>query len=155
MLMLNRLMIHTDFIYVLRDLYRNVVSTVDLGCRLDLKQIALYARNAEYNPKVWCYGYLFQTSLKYSCCNLVFSQSITLFAHFQLITKNNDNCRWDWQFYLLSSPLLQSLWEYVSRGQQHFFSAQEKLSALELRGDNEYMWVWDNNYIVSLFSETL
>ena len=63
MLMLIRLMIHTDFIYVLCDLYRNVVSTVDLGCRLDLKQIALHARNAEYKPKVWCYGYLFQTSL--------------------------------------------------------------------------------------------
>ena len=28
------------------------MSTVNLGCRLDLKQIALHARNAEYNPKV-------------------------------------------------------------------------------------------------------
>jgi transcription initiation factor TFIID TATA-box-binding protein len=27
------------------------VSTVNLGCRLDLKKIALHARNAEYNPK--------------------------------------------------------------------------------------------------------
>ena len=32
---------------------RNIVSTVDLGCKLDLKKIALHARNAEYNPKVW------------------------------------------------------------------------------------------------------
>lgn len=32
-------------------LTRNIVSTVNLGCRLDLKQIALHARNAEYNPK--------------------------------------------------------------------------------------------------------
>ena len=32
--------------------HRNVVSTVNLGCRLDLKNIALHARNAEYNPKV-------------------------------------------------------------------------------------------------------
>lgn len=32
-------------------LYRNVVSTVNLGCELKLKQIALHARNAEYNPK--------------------------------------------------------------------------------------------------------
>jgi transcription initiation factor TFIID TATA-box-binding protein len=29
----------------------NVVSTVNLQCRLDLKKIALGARNAEYNPK--------------------------------------------------------------------------------------------------------
>nr|O17488.1 RecName: Full=TATA-box-binding protein; AltName: Full=TATA sequence-binding protein; Short=TBP; AltName: Full=TATA-binding factor; AltName: Full=TATA-box factor; AltName: Full=Transcription initiation factor TFIID TBP subunit [Artemia franciscana]CAA05488.1 TATA-binding protein [Artemia franciscana] len=29
----------------------NIVSTVNLGCRLDLKKIALQARNAEYNPK--------------------------------------------------------------------------------------------------------
>lgn len=33
-------------------LCRNIVSTVDLGCKLDLKRIALHARNAEYNPKV-------------------------------------------------------------------------------------------------------
>ena len=31
---------------------RNIVSTVNLGCKLDLKNIALHARNAEYNPKV-------------------------------------------------------------------------------------------------------
>ncbi|KAL6068657.1 Transcription factor TFIID, C-terminal, TATA-box binding transcription factor, variant 3 [Balamuthia mandrillaris] len=30
---------------------RNLVSTVNLGTRLDLKEIALHARNAEYNPK--------------------------------------------------------------------------------------------------------
>lgn len=30
---------------------QNIVSTVNLGCRLDLKRIALRARNAEYNPK--------------------------------------------------------------------------------------------------------
>ncbi|KAJ0014300.1 hypothetical protein Pint_20183 [Pistacia integerrima] len=29
----------------------NIVSTVNLDCKLDLKQIALQARNAEYNPK--------------------------------------------------------------------------------------------------------
>ena len=28
------------------------MSTVDLGCKLNLKEIALHARNAEYNPKV-------------------------------------------------------------------------------------------------------
>jgi TATA-box binding protein (TBP) (component of TFIID and TFIIIB) len=28
------------------------VATVNLDCRLDLKTIALHARNAEYNPKV-------------------------------------------------------------------------------------------------------
>ncbi|RYP30706.1 hypothetical protein DL767_006122 [Monosporascus sp. MG133] len=30
---------------------QNLVSTVNLDCRLDLKTIALHARNAEYNPK--------------------------------------------------------------------------------------------------------
>lgn len=30
---------------------QNIVSTVNLGTKLDLKQIALKARNAEYNPK--------------------------------------------------------------------------------------------------------
>ncbi|XP_038984884.1 TATA-box-binding protein 2-like isoform X3 [Phoenix dactylifera] len=34
---------------------QNIVSTVNLGCKLDLKIIALQARNAEYNPKV-CTG---------------------------------------------------------------------------------------------------
>ncbi|RAH50711.1 uncharacterized protein BO95DRAFT_438473 [Aspergillus brunneoviolaceus CBS 621.78] len=37
-----------DFFY----LQRNIVATVNLDCRLDLKTIALHARNAEYNPKV-------------------------------------------------------------------------------------------------------
>uniref|UniRef100_A0A8C1I9L7 TATA box binding protein like 2 n=1 Tax=Cyprinus carpio TaxID=7962 RepID=A0A8C1I9L7_CYPCA len=32
-------------------LHRNIVSTVNLACPLDLKSIALQARNAEYNPK--------------------------------------------------------------------------------------------------------
>lgn len=31
---------------------QNVVATVNMGCKLDLKTIALHARNAEYNPKV-------------------------------------------------------------------------------------------------------
>lgn len=31
--------------------FRNIVSTVNLDCKLDLKAIALQARNAEYNPK--------------------------------------------------------------------------------------------------------
>lgn len=35
---------------------RNIVSTVNLECRLDLKMIALHARNAEYNPKVTPFG---------------------------------------------------------------------------------------------------
>uniref|UniRef100_A0A8C5YQL5 TATA-box binding protein like 2 n=2 Tax=Marmota TaxID=9992 RepID=A0A8C5YQL5_MARMA len=30
---------------------QNIVSTVNLACRLDLKKIALQAKNAEYNPK--------------------------------------------------------------------------------------------------------
>lgn len=32
-------------------IFRNIVSTVNLNCKLDLKKIALHARNAEYNPK--------------------------------------------------------------------------------------------------------
>ncbi|KAI5991774.1 hypothetical protein EDC04DRAFT_2811198 [Pisolithus marmoratus] len=31
---------------------QNIVATVNLDCKLDLKTIALHARNAEYNPKV-------------------------------------------------------------------------------------------------------
>ena len=31
---------------------QNIVATVNLDCPLDLKSIALHARNAEYNPKV-------------------------------------------------------------------------------------------------------
>ena len=30
---------------------QNIVSTVNLGCKLDLKSIAMRARNAEYNPR--------------------------------------------------------------------------------------------------------
>jgi hypothetical protein len=32
-------------------LRRNLVATVNLDCKLDLKTITLHARNAEYNPK--------------------------------------------------------------------------------------------------------
>ena len=39
-----------------RHSHRNIVATVNLGCRLDLKTIALHARNAEYNPKVIILG---------------------------------------------------------------------------------------------------
>ena len=35
---------------------QNIVATVNLDCRLDLKTIALHARNAEYNPKVGTTG---------------------------------------------------------------------------------------------------
>jgi len=46
-----------EFDHGLFDIYyhfvygRNIVSTVNLDCKLDLKAIALQARNAEYNPK--------------------------------------------------------------------------------------------------------
>ena len=33
---------------------QNIVATVNLGVKLDLKNVALHARNAEYNPKVLC-----------------------------------------------------------------------------------------------------
>ena len=32
-------------------IFRNIVSTVNLECPLNLKDIALQARNAEYNPR--------------------------------------------------------------------------------------------------------
>eukprot|EP00833_Pecoramyces_ruminatium_P013043 jgi/Orpsp1_1/1187075/evm.model.d7180000055239.1 len=35
----------------IRPTLQNIVSTVNLETRLDLKTIALHARNAEYNPK--------------------------------------------------------------------------------------------------------
>ena len=31
---------------------QNVVATVNLSCQIDLKSVAMRARNAEYNPKV-------------------------------------------------------------------------------------------------------
>ncbi len=34
---------------------RNIVSTVNMDCRLELKTIALHARNAEYNPKAYIF----------------------------------------------------------------------------------------------------
>jgi transcription initiation factor TFIID TATA-box-binding protein len=36
---------------VSRPQLQNIVSTVSLGCRLELKEIVMRARNAEYNPK--------------------------------------------------------------------------------------------------------
>jgi len=36
---------------VVRPRLQNIVCTVNLDCKLDLKKIALHARNAEYNPK--------------------------------------------------------------------------------------------------------
>lgn len=35
----------------IRPTLQNIVCTVNLACKLDLKKIALHARNAEYNPK--------------------------------------------------------------------------------------------------------
>merc|ERR1712080_773999 len=35
----------------IKPVIQNVVATVNLSCKLDLKFIALKARNAEYNPK--------------------------------------------------------------------------------------------------------
>lgn len=35
---------------------QNIVATVNLECKLDLKTIALHARNAEYNPKRFAAG---------------------------------------------------------------------------------------------------
>ncbi|XP_029114464.1 TATA box-binding protein-like 2 isoform X1 [Scleropages formosus] len=60
---------------------QNIVSTVNLACPLDLKSIALHARNAEYNPKRlnfryfvssawsrWCYGECHSSFCVALCC---------------------------------------------------------------------------------------
>uniref|UniRef100_A0A2K6SEJ3 TATA-box binding protein like 2 n=1 Tax=Saimiri boliviensis boliviensis TaxID=39432 RepID=A0A2K6SEJ3_SAIBB len=51
---------------------QNIVSTVNLACKLDLKKIALHAKNAEYNPKVRFLISLLLTKLE---CNGAISQS--------------------------------------------------------------------------------
>lgn len=55
---------------------RNIVSTVNLDCKLDLKAIALQARNAEYNPKVsnraWRHVFVFVSFvLVFPCFQIV------------------------------------------------------------------------------------
>jgi transcription initiation factor TFIID TATA-box-binding protein len=50
---------------------QNIVATVNLDCRLDLKTIALHARNAEYNPKVQ----LTSRFLSSSCSSIVVNVS--------------------------------------------------------------------------------
>lgn len=45
-----------NFIYFI--IFRNIVCTYNLGIKLDLKQIAMKVRNAEYNPKVYCFLYI-------------------------------------------------------------------------------------------------
>ena len=41
---------------------QNIVATVNLTCKLELKKIALRARNAEFNPKVVLAHYCFANS---------------------------------------------------------------------------------------------
>lgn len=111
-------------------LYRNIVSTVNLGCRLDLKRIALHARNAEYNPKV--------------CCGL---ERRTL--HTDVVSAcvlcESVRCR---LLFLLSSVLQQLSWELEIQERQHLSLALERWFALELKGaacrilSGCYMNVW-------------
>jgi len=57
---LNSLELFTiSMLYYINLFLRNIVSTVNLGCKLDLKTIALRARNAEYNPKVRLFLFLY------------------------------------------------------------------------------------------------
>lgn len=42
------------FVMLMLCTQRNIVATVNLDCRLDLKTIALHARNAEYSEYTWC-----------------------------------------------------------------------------------------------------
>jgi len=46
---------------------QNIVATVNLDCELDLKSIALHARNAEYNPKARARGQRAAGPLTESC----------------------------------------------------------------------------------------
>ena len=46
------------------------MSTVNLGCRLDLKKIALHARNAEYNPKVGVAGGVVSFGISVCCVEI-------------------------------------------------------------------------------------
>lgn len=57
---------------------QNIVATVNLDCRLDLKTIALHARNAEYNPKV-CIFMSFLFLLFKMCINAVSFVALFLF----------------------------------------------------------------------------
>jgi hypothetical protein len=54
---------------------QNVVATVNLGCQLDLKQIAMQARNAEYNPKV---SPIWLAPFWGHCCTLSLLQPLVL-----------------------------------------------------------------------------
>ena len=45
-----------------------MVATVNLGCKLELKQIALKARNSEYNPKASLLCFLATASLLRPSC---------------------------------------------------------------------------------------
>ena len=46
------------------------MSTVNLGCKLDLKKIALHARNAEYNPKVGVAGGVVSFGISVCCVEI-------------------------------------------------------------------------------------
>lgn len=93
------------------------MSTVNLDCKLDLKAIALQARNAEYNPKV-CKFPLFSSYL-----NL-------LLLHYQEYGQNTFNVL-DFQFlsdvgdkYLYTPPLLISI---VITDKLFFFKVKSNL----------------------------
>lgn len=58
-------------------MHRNIVSTVNLDCKLDLKAIALQARNAEYNPKV---TYIYCNLCPFLVC-ITYISIITIMPH--------------------------------------------------------------------------
>ncbi len=67
---------------------QNIVATVNLVCKLDLKNIALTARNAEYNPKV----------------GVIATQT-------QMMQSTSDSARGCLMFYLLAAILMQSWYD--------------------------------------------
>lgn len=90
---------------------RNIVSTVNLGCKLDLKTIALRARNAEYNPKVRPHS----------------------------ISEKRVEFFFDVNYFLIShSDLLPSSWEYENRGPLLSSSVLGRWCARELKGQRSF-----------------
>ncbi|GJM96091.1 hypothetical protein PR202_ga12900 [Eleusine coracana subsp. coracana] len=65
---------------------QNIVSTVNLDCKLDLKAIALQARNAEYNPKV-CTGAKSDNNLSLQQERFLHSNALYYFQYARIIQK--------------------------------------------------------------------
>lgn len=108
-------------------MYRNIVCTVNLGCKLDLKKIALHARNAEYNPKrfaavimrirdprttalIFSSGKMVCTGAKrFVWCSSIYS----LVSELNSIYCHRSGARIQLYFVLLISLIWQTYWFYL------------------------------------------